>query len=71
MCEHLRVQGRYTPDPERVRRYSLLGKDAYVYIDFFTVTSTWLVNFTMDSIIADSPGETRWPAPREITSRCS
>jgi hypothetical protein len=65
MCEHLREQGRYTTDPERERRYSLLGKDAYVYIIFFTVTTTWLINFTIDSIIADSPGETQWPAPEK------
>jgi hypothetical protein len=30
MCEHIRVQGRYTIDPERVRDYSLLGMEVYV-----------------------------------------
>ena len=34
MCEHMRVQGRYTTNPERVKAYSLLGKDVYVYIIF-------------------------------------
>jgi hypothetical protein len=38
---------------------------------FFIVTSTWLINFIMDSITADSPGETQWPAPRETISRRS
>ena len=37
---------------------------------FFTVTST-LLNFTIDSIIAYSRGETQWLAPREKTSKCS
>ena len=34
MCEHMRQQGRYTTDPERVRGYSLLGLCAYVYTIF-------------------------------------
>jgi len=43
MCEHLRLQGRYTTDPERARGYSL----CYLYIHmstlFVTVTNTCFV----------------------------
>jgi len=34
MFEHMRVQGRYTTDLERVKGYSLLEIDAYMYIIF-------------------------------------
>jgi hypothetical protein len=37
MCEHMRVQGRYITDLERVRDYSLLEIDAYVYIIFASI----------------------------------
>jgi hypothetical protein len=30
MCEHMRVQERYTTDPKCIRDYSLLGIDVYV-----------------------------------------
>ena len=33
-AEHMRVQGRYTTDLERVKGYSLLEIDAYMYIIF-------------------------------------
>ena len=63
MCEHMRVQGRYTADPERVRGYSLLEIDAYVYI-VLTLTNICLI-FFMDSIIAYSPRKAHDPTLHE------
>jgi hypothetical protein len=37
MCEHMRVQGRYTIDPEHVRDYSLLEIDVYLHITFASI----------------------------------
>ena len=39
LWEHLRVQGRYTTDSERVRNYSLLGIDLHV-LHYFCVYLT-------------------------------
>ena len=69
MCEHLRVQGRYTTDPERVRGYSLYYGYMHVYSIFYC--NQHLLNFTMNSITADSPGATRWLSPWETTFKCS
>ena len=63
------MQGRYTIDPERVRGYSLLEIDAYVYI-VLTLTNICLI-FFMDSIIAYSPENAQRPAPWETASKCS
>jgi hypothetical protein len=38
MCEHMRVQERYTT--ERVRDYSLLGIDVYVFVDSLIADSS-------------------------------
>ena len=52
MCEHLRVQGRYTIDLERVRDYSLLGIDLHV-LHYFCVNLTCAYFFHGFSLIAE------------------
>jgi hypothetical protein len=37
MCEHLRVKGGYTTDRDRLKDYSLLGIDVYVYFIFVSI----------------------------------
>ena len=48
LCEHLRVQGRYTTDPENVRDYYLLRIDLHV-LHYFCVHLTLVLIFFMDS----------------------
>ena len=70
MCEHLRVQGRYTTDPERVRDYSLLGIDLHVlyYFCIYLTRAYFLHGFL--SIVRQSTKEHR-ATPWERTFRSS
>ena len=48
LCEHLRVQGRYTTNPENVRDYYLLRIDLHV-LHYFCVYLILVLTFFMDS----------------------
>jgi len=45
MCEHMKILGRYTTDLYRVRRYFLLGIDAYVPFVFCVYLALGLIFF--------------------------
>ena len=57
MCEHLRVKGRYTSDPERVRDYSLLGIYLHVLHYFLVHLTRAYFFYGISSIVGQSTKE--------------
>ena len=71
LCEHLRVQGRYTTDPENVRDYYLLRIDLHVLHYFLRISNTCAYFFHGFSLISGPSRMELWATSWETTSRSS
>ena len=71
LCEHLRVQGRYTTDLENVRDYYLLRIDLHVLHYFLRISNTCAYFFHGFSLISGPSPKELWDTSWETTSRSS